>query len=422
MSSARAKDCPMLARGELTSIQLGRDAIVLAMRADSQPLLLNTYDIYRAIARDVPAGDEFRRNVAIRWSDIDPALPQKDIRFQLPPAHDHRRHIFDTLILEGGCRKEGQVKGIYEASLRTARCVTTRMDRVREIAREHAIRSLLDAPPGTIGVLSYQELEENADKLVAIPLDGVMPTDLTIQEGTYSFATSKWLFAQRGPTAVGADSRVQDEITRLTMLARSEAMIGPNGAIIRTGLVPLAADEREGQRAALADAEHPIDLAWFANWVFSATASTWNMASYAVGDMRASEPKNAVDLAKLMDIAGYKLAEFESSIGLIPSAAMTFKITREMSESDRDYLERELYKDSRQRRGIRSALQRWLIRTIIDISDSDDYQVSKVEVKLLPLPAVNLRVTPQGYGSGSDAATVLRAIERLQDRLPETLQ
>jgi len=416
-----AKDCAPLIKGELVAIELGRDPIILAVRSEAGSIALTPNQIYQALARDVPAGDEFRRNVSIRWSDIDRSLPPIDIRFQLPPGVDHRRHIFNGLVLEDGCRIEGHIKSIYEANQRTARCVTTRIDRVREVARDHALRTLLDAPVGTIGVIGLNDLVEADGKLVAVALNGVTPTRAAIQEGSYGFAASQWLFIRRDSAEAHADPRIDRELARLARVARSEEMIGPRGKLMTTGLVPLADDEREAQRAALTANEQGYDLAWFASWVTSAFTSTWSMFGQTVSNLRETKPINKVDLAKLMDTAGYKLAEIESDVGLIPGAGMTFKITREMSEADRDFLERELYKDARARPDFRSALQRRLIRAIVEISESDGYQVSKVDVTLLPLPSVKLSITPSG-GGGSDTATVLRAIERLEERLSEAMR
>jgi hypothetical protein len=233
---------------------------------------------------------------------------------------------------------------------------------------------------------------------------------------------SYWLYANRAEQHPPTDERIAGEIRRIVGLASSDAMIGPDGALTRLGLVPLSAQERAAQRERVAARDVPLDLAWALNWVASAITGTWDLIGSAVSDMRAEEHPTSVDLAKLMEIAGYKLAEFESSIGLIPTAGMTFKISREMSEADRDYLERELARDARSRHSIRSALQRRLIRTIVGISDSEGFQVSKVDVDLLPLPAVKFTIVPKGNGGGSDSIMLLRAIERLGDRLPEAVR
>ncbi len=421
MPVSMSKACKTMIAGTLNGVELGREAIVLAVRADTAMNGLATRDVYHALARDTAAGDEFRRNVAIRWSDVGSSLPQQDIRFQLPPRSDHRRYLFDTLVMEGGCRSEDLIKGIFEASQRTARCTTIRIDRVREIARDHAVRSLLEAPAGTIGVLSYYDVAESDGKLVALALNGVTPTPLTIQEGTYPFASSHWMYALRGPDPVTKSLDQDREIAYLINLAESEQMIGPNGRLTRGNLIPLPADERDLQRSTQAALEEPYGLNWAMGWMTSVVTNTWSAVTYAASDLRSKSEPDPVDLAKLMDTAGYKLAEFESSVGLIPGASMLFKISREMSESDRDFLERELYKDSRARKSLRSAVQRRLIQAIIDISESDGFQVSKVDVTLLPLPKVDLTISPKGSG-GSDSTAVLRAIERLQERLPEVLR
>lgn len=421
MPVSMSKACKTMTAGTLNAVELGREAIVLAVRAESTITSLATKDVYHALARDIAAGDEFRRNVSIRWSDVSSRLPQQDIRFQLPPRTDHRRHLFDALIMEGGCRSDDLVKSIFEASQRTARCTTIRIDRVREIARDHAVRTLLEAPAGTIGVLDYHDVVESEGKLVALTLNGVAPTPLAIQEGTYPFASSHWMYALRGPDPATGSLDQDREIAHLIAVAESEDMIGPSGRLTRGHLIPLPLDEREVQRNTQAALEEPFGLNWAVGWVGGLVSNTWSALNFAFSDMRSKSEPDPVDLAKMMDTAGYKLAEFESSVGLIPGASMLFKISREMSESDRDFLEHELYKDSRARKSLRSAVQRRLIQAIIDISESDGFQVSKVEVTLLPLPKVDLTISPKGSG-GSDTTAVLRAIERLQERLPEALR
>lgn len=416
-----AKDCVASWPVPIIGVALGRTALVLAVRSGSRPTVLTTQQIYLAMARDVPVGEEFRRNTAIRWADVDPTLPPQDIRFQVPSRGDHRRHEFEMLVLEAGCRNVDQIKGIFEASQRTERCTTLRYDRIREIPHELAVRALLDAPPGTVGVLDYREIQRSNGALVAVALDGVIPSRATIQEGLYGFTSPQWLYA-RPAQDTGPDQAALDrEIKSLIGLAKSEAMIGPGGLLEPQGLIPLPDDERAAQRVRLTAQEESYSLTWLSNYLLSTVTSVWDVLSGVVTSLSSTDAESAVDLSKLMDTAGYKLAEFESELGLIPGAAMSFKITREMSDGDRDFLERELYKDARARQGFGSALQRRLIQAIIDTSESNDYQVTKVDITLLPLPNVKLTIAPRG-SSGSESASVMRAIERLQERLPETVR
>ncbi len=120
-----------------------------------------------------------------------------------------------------------------------------------------------------------------------------------------------------------------------------------------------------------------------------------------------------------MDIAGFKIKSFETKVGIIPGADMTFGIAREMSHGDLLYLERTLYRDWQQRPGLLSAIQRRIVRTVIDVSSTEGYQVSKVEISFFPLPSVTLVVTPSAEIMGPETTMVMQAIERVQDRLSE---
>jgi hypothetical protein len=102
-----------------------------------------------------------------------------------------------------------------------------------------------------------------------------------------------------------------------------------------------------------------------------------------------------MDFSSLMDIAGYRITGVSSSIGVIPDAAMTFAIAREMSDADQAYLERMLSRDATRRAGALSSLQRRIIRSIMGVSEVGSFEVSKVEIDFLPLPKVSLVVSPK---------------------------
>ena len=402
----------------MVEIELGHGAMVLAVRRGSALSRLTSQQVYLALARDVPYRDEFRRNTAVRWSDIDRSLPAQDVRFQLPPRDDGSRAMFETLVLQGGCRKEALVKGIFSAQDRTARCVTIRVDRVREIRRDQAVQELLEAPEGTVGVLSYPELARSGGALVAIELDGVAPTSETIEQGSYNLSDSDWMYVRRGQQ--GSDPAVDEALTRQIARAESEAMIGPDGVLERLGLVPLPADQRAAQRAAeSASTGYSFGIGGLFSWIGSAFGSLWGLTGVSFGEINPPDTTESIDLTKLMDIAGYKIKEFETKFGIIPDAGMTFGIAREMSDADLEYLERTLYRDSHRRTGLLSAVQRRIVRTIIDVSSTEGYEVSKVDIDLFPLPSVKLVVTPAAVVMGPETTLLMRAIDHLNDHMNE---
>lgn len=308
---------------------------------------------------------------------------------------------------------------IFLPQPRTARCLTTRVDRVRDIPREQVVRELLEAPEGTVGVLSYVDVVQTGGALVPLALDGVVPTDQTILEDSYPVSGSYWMYVRRGQP--GATPAVNEAVTRIIARAASEAMIGPDGALTRLGMLPLPADEREAQRTALTglpDAYYGFGTAL--GWVVSAADSAWTLTGLSYGDINPPSSAESIDLTTLMGIAGFKIKQIDTSVGIIPSAGMTFGIVRLMSQGDQYYLERTLYHDSRQRRGLLSAIQRRIIHTIVDVSATKDYRVSKVDINLFPLPSVTLSMTPAvAPPLTAEATTILQAIERVQERLTE---
>lgn len=419
MSPSMASECAANGVHDIAEVQLGRAALTLAVKAGSPVTNLTTEQIYLGLARDVPDNGEFRRNTFVRWSDIDKSLPQLDIRFQIPPKEYGGRSLFDSLILEGGCRKNKFVRGIFEAAARTARCTTVRFDRVREIPRDQAVKMLMDAPAGTIGVINLADIAASNGALIPVSLDGVAPTDRAIIDGAYAYSTSLWMFAKLGPTTPRRARVLDDAVERIVRFAIEENVVGEDGVVARSGALPLPLADREEQRHSFDVAMQPWGVHMAVDWTVSALSGTWNFMTNLIGELRAPDTQQDIDFTGLMQIAGYKLKEFESAISLIPSASMTFGIAREMSESDLEYLEHMLYRDARKRPGAVATMQRRVIRAIIDASSSDEYQVSKVEVTLLPLPKVQLIISPSGGDSGSEADLMSRVLDKFSERLPE---
>ena len=82
MQSALATECSNNGVGDVAVVELGRSALILAVRSGSLLTRLTSRQVYLALARDVPTGSEFVRNISVRWSDVDPSLPtdRKSVR------------------------------------------------------------------------------------------------------------------------------------------------------------------------------------------------------------------------------------------------------------------------------------------------------------------------------------------------------
>lgn len=123
------------------------------------------------------------------------------------------------------------------------------------------------------------------------------------------------------------------------------------------------------------------------------------------------------DFAWLMDVAGYKLKEIESAVSLLPSLSLTFGQARELTEADRDYVERQLERHARRNPGPFEAMQRAVVRAVLDASEIGSFSVDKVEIDVFPLPKLKFVLSPADAPVGIDAARILRSIDRLNQRL-----
>jgi phosphate transport system substrate-binding protein len=418
MPAALVDQCRKNGVQHIAQVNLGRNAMILAVRQGSPLTNLSAHEVYLALARDVPDRDEFRRNASIRWSDIDRSLPPLDIRFHLPPRESAGRPLFNSAILQGGCREEPLAQAIVNADQRTQRCTQTRLERVREIPESQSIRALLEAPEGTIGVFNHKDIEQAEGKLVGIVLDGVTPDRESVINEDYEYSTRYYLYAKRGQALRGRPPELDQAIDRVIADALTDDVLGMDGLMDRLGLIPLPDETRIAQRELFYENPRSVDMAAVGNWLGSAVTGAGKLGQLVVNLLDIDTSASAFD--SLMDLAGYKTQELQTSIGVIPSAGMTFGMVREMSEADQEYLDRRLEKDRHERPDLLATMQRSIVRSVLDVSEVAGYDISKVEIEIVPLPQVRLFAEPKDGGpKNNDTATILREIERLNERMNE---
>lgn len=110
--------------------------------------------------------------------------------------------------------------------------------------------------------------------------------------------------------------------------------------------------------------------------------------------------------------AGYQLSEIDMAVGLIPDAKLTFQIVRELSQADRNALERELEIDEKRVPGVTAMAQRQIIRTLLAVSGSEQLRVGKLVIGVLPLPSADFTIEPYDAPLGEEHNTLLQAIKK----------
>jgi hypothetical protein len=69
-----------------------------------------------------------------------------------------------------------------------------------------------------------------------------------------------------------------------------------------------------------------------------------------------------------------------------------------------------------------AAMQRTIVRGVMDAGELEHFAVDKVEVDLFPLPRVKFQLTPSDAPLGIEASRILRAIDRLNQRVTAMAQ
>jgi hypothetical protein len=159
--------------------------------------------------------------------------------------------------------------------------------------------------------------------------------------------------------------------------------------------------------------EEKMGSAWYATK--SAAASFFSAFS----------PPSPVDLANrigsqenefwvLLSDAGYRIKEVETTMGIIPGLSASFTYARELSDSDREFLEQRLDAHAKRNGGVSGRLQRAIVSVLLEASETGKYKVEQLDVTFLPLPKARFILTPIGGPEAPDNAAILRAIERLR--------
>jgi hypothetical protein len=156
----------------------------------------------------------------------------------------------------------------------------------------------------------------------------------------------------------------------------------------------------------------------------AAAGSLWDMirTPFARGSSDAVTPPTPISVATrakeggsefwdgLRD-AGYELREIITVVGVIPEAKLNFQLVRELSDADRDALERRIEIDEQRRGGLTAVLQRQILRTLLSVSNVDEMRITKLDITLLPLPSAEFVMEPAEAPLGEEHDAILRAVQ-----------
>ncbi|WP_235524002.1 substrate-binding domain-containing protein [Sphingomonas sp. Leaf33] len=231
---------------DILEIRIGTDGIALAESNTGPKLTLTRADVYHALA----AAPDGKPNTSRTWADVNSALPAIPIQFYGPPATSGTRDAFAELVLVPACEAENpRAKALKDADPDAFAnlCTKLRDDGVYvdKGENDNLIVQNLTTNPNAIGIFGYSYLEENADRLHGVPLDGVAPSYDTISNGSYPGARPLFIYVKKAHLRAVPGLR-----EFITDYAKAW---GSGGPLTRRGLIAASPDVRAASARIIAE-------------------------------------------------------------------------------------------------------------------------------------------------------------------------
>ena len=235
----------------IIEVPVGIDGLTVIESTNGPAMNLTQADIYKALAAD-PFGTG--PNKAQTWKDVNPALPAIKIRVLGPPPTSGTRDSLADLYLTKGCDTDPAMKALAKSNEDKHKqiCTKIREDGVYVEAGENdnLMVQKVAADPGTLGILGFSYLDENADKVRPVQIAGVIPSEVTIADLSYPGARRLYIYLKGEHMAAKPTMR--------DFVAAYAKMWAARGPLERIGLVPFGGADA-GAAAQQAKDLKPLD-------------------------------------------------------------------------------------------------------------------------------------------------------------------
>lgn len=246
------EDCAKNGVTEIIQLEVGIDGLSIAQSKDATPINLTKEQLFKALAKNIPdAEGKLIPNPNKTWKDVDASLPDVKIEVLGPPPTSGTRDSFAELVLEVGALKNPAMADLKKADAKAFEAVwkSIREDGAYVEAGENdnLIVQKLTANPTALGIFGFSFVEQNANAIKDIPIEGVEATYETIADGSYKVARPLFVYAKK--QHVGTIPGMAEFIAEYV----SDKAIGEDGYLADKGLVTLPADRAEATRAVAKD-------------------------------------------------------------------------------------------------------------------------------------------------------------------------
>jgi phosphate transport system substrate-binding protein len=225
---------------DIVEIKIGFDGLTISGSKSSKINELTRKDVYLALAKQIPNPSnptELIANPNKTWKDVNPSLPAIKIEVLGPPPTSGTRDSFAELFMESGCSQFSWIKSLKDIDEKRFKriCHTVREDGAYIEAGENdnLIAQKIATNPNALGIFGFSFLEENADKLKGLKIDGIAPSFETIASTKYP--TSRPLFIYVKKAHIGVIPGLKEFMVEYV----SDKAIGEEGYLTDRGLVAL---------------------------------------------------------------------------------------------------------------------------------------------------------------------------------------
>lgn len=251
INKSETEACKAAGVTEIQEVKFGYDGIVFAVDASNKDLALVPADLYKALAAEVVVDGKLVANPYKKWSDVNKSLPDADIMAFIPGEKHGTREVFETNVLQQGCKDTGAldvIKAAVGEKDAPKKCIAVRKDgKAVDIDGDYTeTLARIAANKTAIGVFGLSFYENNADKLKVATISGVKPSVETVATGKYPVSRPLFFYVKK------AHLGVIPGMKEYVDFFLSEQMIGNDGPLANYGLVPAPDKEREEFRTKFA--------------------------------------------------------------------------------------------------------------------------------------------------------------------------
>ena len=244
---------------KLTEIKVGYDGIVVASSKKGIQLKISKADLAKALTAKIPACvatnsnvncDKWIDNPYKKWSDINPALPNLDIRVYGPPTTSGTRASYAEMVNQKGyCKKDKIAKAASKArgDKKGKKCRAMRTDGafIEAGEQDNLIVQKLIEDPTAYGIFGFSYLDQNSDKLNGAIIDGGEPTFDAIASGDYAVSRALYYYVKH--QHLGVVPGIED------YMATWVKNWNEDGILSDAGMIPMPKEERAKYAKAMKD-------------------------------------------------------------------------------------------------------------------------------------------------------------------------